>query len=110
MKVLFLLIKILFILLLTTNVYAETVYVKYQGKVDLSTFQCNTPKSSFVHRICYQSQNQYVVVLLKDTYYHYCRVPSQLVNQWRNSQSKGRFYNQYLKGLYDCRLGGIPNL
>ncbi|MCH4246289.1 MAG: KTSC domain-containing protein [Acinetobacter populi] len=101
---------VLFILLLTTNAYAETVDVKYQGKVDLSTFQCNTPNSSFVHRICYQSQNQYVVVLLEDTYYHYCRVPSQLVNQWRNAQSKGRFYNQYLKGRYDCRLGGIPKI
>lgn len=98
------------LLLACSSAYTETVYVKYQGKVDLSTFQCNTPKSSFVHRICYQSQTQYVVVLLEDTYYHFCRVPSQLVNQWRNAQSKGRFYNQYLKGRYDCRLGGIPNL
>jgi hypothetical protein len=54
--------------------------------------------SSFVNRICYQSENEYVVVLLKRTYYHYCRFPPALVQQWLNASSKGRFYNAYSKG------------
>ena len=39
----------------SSMVHAEKVYVKYQGNVDLSSFQCDTPQSSFVHRICYQA-------------------------------------------------------
>ncbi|WP_455476780.1 KTSC domain-containing protein [Bartonella sp. B41] len=88
---------------------AETVYVKYHGVVDLDNFQCRSTVSSFVHRICYQLQQNYVVVLLKNTYYHYCRVPSYVVENWLFSPSKGRFYNRNIKGNFDCRLGGIPN-
>ncbi|WP_455474334.1 KTSC domain-containing protein [Bartonella sp. B30(2025)] len=105
--------KIFFVLIgviLASNVAsAETVNVKYHGLVNLSNFQCQATVSSFVHRICYQPQQSYVVVLLKHTYYHYCRVPFYVVANWLFSPSKGRFYIQNIKGNFDCRLGGIPN-
>ncbi|MCK8687937.1 KTSC domain-containing protein [Pseudomonas umsongensis] len=85
---------------------AETVFVKYQGPVDLEPFTCKDTESSFVHRICYQPDQSYLVVLLDNTYYHYCRIPSQVVSQWLNADSKGRFYNKMIKGDFDCRLGG----
>lgn len=88
---------------------AETVFVKYRGPVDLKEFDCSYPSSSFVHRICYNSKSQYVVVLLKETYYHYCHVPRSIVGQWLDADSKGRFFNTYSKGRYDCRLGGVPS-
>lgn len=97
-----------FLLMLWTTAQAETVFVKYRGHIDLDEFTCYDTMSSFVNRICYQSENEYVVVLLKRTYYHYCRFPPTLVQQWLNASSKGRFYNAYVKGEYDCRLGGIP--
>jgi hypothetical protein len=87
---------------------AETVFVKYQGPVDLEPFTCTDTESSLVHRICYQPDQSYLVVLLDQTYYHYCRIPSQVVSQWLNADSKGRFYNGLIKGKFDCRLGGIP--
>ena len=92
----------------TATVNAETVYVKYQGPVSLDRFQCTYTSSSFVHRICYRAERRYLVVLLNRTYYHYCMMPKSIVEQWLSVKSKGRFYNAYIKGNYDCRLGGIP--
>lgn len=88
---------------------AETVFVKYRGTVNLDKFVCYDPYSSFVHRICYLEENQYIVVLLKQTYYQYCRISQGVVSQWLNVSSKGRFYSKNIRGYYDCRLGGIPN-
>lgn len=92
-----------------SNAIAETVYVKYRGVVNLDKFVCYNPSSSLVHRICYRENNQYLVVLLKQTYYHYCKISPGIVNQLINASSKGRFYGRNIKGNYDCRLGGIPN-
>lgn len=90
----------------STGALAETVNVKYQGPIDLEPFTCTDTVSSFVHRICYQPDQSYLVVRLDNTYYHYCRIPSQLVSQWLNANSKGRFYNGLIKGQFDCRLDG----
>ncbi len=96
-----------FVLNLPAN--AETVFVKYRGNVDLKGFECSNTSSSFVNRICYSKKNQYIVVLLNRTYYHYCQVPTSVVKQWLDADSKGRFFNAYIKGNYDCRLGGVPS-
>ena len=82
--------------------YAESVYVKYQGRISLDGFYCEYTSSSFVDRICYYQPNNYVVVSLNGTYYQYCGVPYSTVNNWLNSYSKGRFYNSSIKGRYDC--------
>ncbi len=88
---------------------AETVFVKYRGPVNLERFSCNDTVSSVVHRVCYRADRQYLIVLLSNTYYHYCRIPSGVVGQWLAAPSLGRFYNATIKGNYDCRLGGIPS-
>ena len=88
---------------------AETVYVKYRGPVSLERFSCNETVSSVVHRVCYRADRQYLVVLLGDTYYHYCLIPSGVIGQWLAAPSLGRFYNANIKSNYDCRLGGIPS-
>lgn len=98
----------LFLLISAAFARAETVYVKYRGPVDLDGFNCQYTVSSFVNRICYQKDAQYLVVLLKSTYYHYCRIPPFVVGAWLSAPSKGEFYNAKVKGEYDCRLGGIP--
>ncbi len=92
------------ILFLNINNYAfaETVFVKYHGNVSLDSFDCKNTISSFVNRICYDEQDDHVVVLLKSTYYHYCDVPSSIVDDWLSSYSKGRFYNSDIKGRFQC--------
>ena len=88
----------------------ETVYVKYRGPVDLSPFGCEwITRSSFVQRLCYDASEQYVIVNLRGTYYHYCEVPASVVAAWRNAESIGGFYNASVKGRFDCRVLRVPS-
>jgi KTSC domain-containing protein len=102
-------------LLLSTSAYAETVDVKYRGSVDLKPFTCQSiTKSSFVNRICYDVANQYMLILLKDTYYHYCEIPKSTVDALLSADSHGRYFNANIKGSgkdgpYDCRTHKVPN-
>lgn len=74
------------------GVQAETVDVKYRGSVDLSPFQCtDTPRSSFVERVCYDKRNQYMIVRLKSTYYHYCEMPEPTFNAFVTASSMGQY-------------------
>ncbi len=104
--------KLLFALLtfcVSTSLFAETVNVKYRGDVDLAPFSCEwVSRSSVVNRLCYDSKEQYVIVKLKATYYHYCEVPASIIENWRNADSMGRYYNAQVKGLYDCRIYRAP--
>lgn len=90
--------------LLTHAASAETVAVRYAGNVDLSGYDCEPTKpSSFVNRICYDEGEGHLVVLLRDAYYQYCDMPAEVVDQWREAESLGRFYNQNVKGsIYGC--------
>jgi hypothetical protein len=50
----------------------EIVMVKYRGPVDLTPFACEfVQRSSLVQRPCYDRREQYVIVNLNGTYYHY---------------------------------------
>ena len=95
--------------LLSIGARADSVYVKYRGLVDLEPFNCSwISRSSFINRLCYDQKEQYVVVLLKSTYYHYCEVPDSLVSEWLSANSMGRFYLSFVKGRYDCRVNYMP--
>ncbi|MEY9161631.1 KTSC domain-containing protein [Bradyrhizobium japonicum] len=99
--------------LFTSSAHAETVTVKYRGPVDLKTFTCQDSKSSFVNRVCYDAANQYMLILLKDTYYHYCEIPKATVDALLSVDSHGRYYNANIKGSgkdgpYDCRTHKVP--
>lgn len=88
---------------------AETVYVKYRGPVDLAPFKCSWIfRSSLVNRLCYDPKEQYVIVKLQKTYYHYCEVPPGVVDAWTNADSMGRFYRANMRGNYDCRVHYVP--
>lgn len=94
---------------LASPVLAESVTPKYgDGPVNLSTFQCENAVSSFVHRICYQPDARYLLVLLKSTYYHYCNVDRDTVAEWLAANSKGRFYNTHVKGHFSCKNVSVP--
>ena len=88
---------------------AETVVVKYRGAVDLKPFKCETTyQSSVVKRLCYDAKEEYVVVSLNGTYYHYCEVPAFVVSGWRASNSMGDYFNKNIKGHFDCRVNRVP--
>jgi hypothetical protein len=93
----------------TGQVWAESVAVKYDGLVDLKPFECqNITRSSFIQRVCYDRSNQYMLINLNGTYYHYCAIDPQTVLALQTAESIGRFFNANIKGRFDCRINPIP--
>jgi len=97
------------------NAVAEMVDVKYRGPVDLSAFECtDTPRSSFVRRVCYDAEQSYMVIKLQGAYYHYCEIDEQTVAALLSADSIGRFFNAHIKGTgsdgpFDCRTHPAPS-
>lgn len=97
-------------LALCLSALAESVEVKYRGPVNISSFNCPTLKaSSFVNRVCYHQATGYMIVKLRDTYYHYCDVGPSLFKDFIDAPSLGRFYNNAIKGRsYACQGKELP--
>src|SRR6202165_1579033 len=86
-------------LLIATPASSETVDVRYRGAVDLKPFACtDTPRSSFIQRVCYDKAQSYMLINLKGTYYHYCELPAATFNAFVTAPSMGQFYNQKIQG------------
>ena len=97
------------VLLPSAVTIADTVFVKYRGPVDTSNLSCEwVTRSSLVKRLCYDAKNRYVIVSLNGIYYHYCGMPSDVVRAWQVAESMGRFFNEYVKGRFDCRVNPVP--
>ena len=98
--------------LATAATPSHIVWVKHrQTPVDVgdSRFEyLDTSRSSFITGAWYDSSNFYMVIGLRGTYYHYCRMPRNAWNSFQVADSLGRHYNAFIKGNYDCRLGGVP--
>lgn len=88
------------------------VFVKYRDTpIDLNNGKfekIDTSKSSFVKGAWYNSEQKYFVIKLNDTYYHYCRMPVDDWKSFKQAESFGKHYNQFIRGNFDCRLGGVP--
>ncbi len=80
---------------------SETVDVKYRGSVELSPFACSTvDRSSFIRRVCYDAAHSYMIVKLKETYYHYCDIDSTTVDAFKAADSiPGGFSMPRLKAI-----------
>src|SRR5947209_18363020 len=88
---------------------SEIVEVKYRGPVDLKQFTCDdVSRSSFIKRVCYDKSNEYMVISLNGTYYHYCEINAGTVSSLLGAESMGRFYNASIKGRFDCRTHRVP--
>lgn len=93
---------------------AETIDVKYFGKLDLAPLVCtDITRSSFINRTCYDKLKKFMVVQLKSTYYPYCEMPASTYQAFLSAESMGRYYNANIKGSgsdgpYDCRTHTVP--
>jgi hypothetical protein len=60
-----------------------SVCVKYGPcPLDVSAFICtDTPRSSFVRRVCYDAPKSFMVIKLKETWYPYCGIDAATVGQ-----------------------------
>jgi hypothetical protein len=101
-------------LLIAVPASSETVDVKYRGPVDLKAFACvDTPRSSFIQRVCFDKAQSYMLINLRGTYYHYCELPAATLDAFMTAPSMGQFYNQKIKGSgsdgpFDCRTHRVP--
>ena len=85
------------------------VTVKYRGPVNLAPFKCDrVTRSSFVERVCYDAANSYMLIDLTGTWYHYCEIDAGTVSNLMAADFMGRFYNQSIKGRFDCRTHRVP--
>jgi hypothetical protein len=98
------------LLVCTSAASAESVYVKYRGEIDLTPFDCtDITRSSFIRRVCYDRRNEYMLISLNGTFYHYCEIDADTVAFLLNAPSMGRFYNANIKGNFDCRIHRVPH-
>lgn len=87
----------------------QEVGVKYRdGRVDLKHFACTATVSSFVNEVCYDQKNRYVVIQLRQTRYPYCDIDPTTVSALLNAGSKGRYYNENIKGRFGCQGKSQP--
>ena len=49
-----------------------------------------------------------MLISLNGTYYHYCGIPTTTVEALMDANSMGRFFNEQVKGHFDCRLNPVP--
>ncbi len=93
---------------------SKIVYVKYRdaGPVDLNhpdfEYQ-DTLKSSFVGGAWYDYTEDYMIIKLRDTYYHYCDLPSSIWSSFQKANSFGSFYESKIQGNYSCRNQEVPS-
>jgi hypothetical protein len=88
---------------------ARSESVKYNGLVDLKPFECQAvTRSSFIQRVCYDRSNEYMLINLSGTYYHYCEIDKATVSVLLAAESMGRFFNSAIKGQFDCRTRRVP--
>jgi hypothetical protein len=92
----------------------EVVDVRYRGPVKLVSFDCQeVTRSSFVHRVCYDARESYMLVKLGEIYYQYCEIDAGTVVGLLRANSMGSFYNDRIKGRggfgpFDCRTHRVP--
>jgi hypothetical protein len=92
-----------------TSANAECVPVKYRETcVPIDKLECKKPVSSFVNEVCYDASNNYMVILLKATWYHYCDIPLEKVRTLENAESPGHYYNAEVKGKFGCQGLSVP--
>jgi hypothetical protein len=64
--------------------------------------------SSVVNGAWFDSGNQYLVISLQGTVYHYCGIGSSIWNSLKSADSMGSYFGDYIKGNFDCRIFPVP--
>ena len=64
--------------------------------------------SSVVNGAWFDSGNQYLVISLQGTVYHYCGIGSSIWDSLKSADSMGSYFGDYIKGNFDCRIFPVP--
>jgi hypothetical protein len=97
---------------------AETVCVKYREPscISVDSFDCTAvTRSSFIGGVCYRPDLRYMLILLRDTWYHYCEIDAGTVAGLLAAPSMGKFFNSEIRETknnrrFDCDGKAVPEL
>jgi hypothetical protein len=64
---------------------------------------------SFVDAAWYDAENSYMVIMLNGVAYHYCGLDSEIWIALSTATSRGGYFNQEIKGRFDCRVYPVPD-
>ncbi|NLG05537.1 MAG: KTSC domain-containing protein [Clostridia bacterium] len=83
--------------------YVDVKYSDSSVNLEDSRFEyLSTAGSSFINGAWYDSAEEYMVIELSGTYYHYCGMPESIWKEFKKAGSFGTYYNDWIKGKYGC--------
>ena len=88
--------------------YVKIKYRDDKVNISASNFEPLNKSDSTVKGAWYDGNNEYMVIKLNGTYYHYCGMPN---SAWRDFSSASSLYSEYqsdIKGNFDCRENTVP--
>ncbi len=89
---------------------SEYVSIKYRDdKVNVSDFEYfYVSINQMVREAWYDKYNNYFIINLRNTKYHYCDFPEDIWLDFKKSTSIDYFYDRFIYGKYDCRESVVP--
>lgn len=87
----------------------KKIYVKYRWEVLIDEKYEFQEFDSRVKELYYDKQNEYLIILLWDTYYHYCNMPNTTWLKFIFASNQYEYYENSIYWNYDCRKWWIPH-
>ena len=78
--------------------------------MDVSGFEhFTTDDSDDLPEAWYDAKNQYLLLRLENTVYHYTNVPAEIWEELKADEDPYDYYSMEIEGNYDARDGGVPS-
>lgn len=81
---------------------ASNEWVGSKIYTDAAKFLQFDQPSSFVGNVVYEKETEELQIVLGDSVYNFCSVPRVIYDGFRKASSKGKYFNSFIKGLWDC--------
>ena len=88
--------------------YVKVKYRDDKVNVAASNFTALNSSDATVKGAWYDSSNEYMIIKLGSTYYHYCGMPSDTWSSLKIASTPYDFYQEDIKGNFDCRVNPVP--
>ncbi len=94
-----------------TTISSQLIDIKYRdSQVDVGQerFSHLSSNDDTLKEAWYDSSNEYLIINLGGTNYHYCEAPDKIWSELKSSNSHYRYYTNNIRGDYDCRYNYMP--
>ena len=97
-----------FLFLSSASGYVKVKYRDDKVNISSSNFEPLDKSDSTVKGAWYDSGNEYMVIRLGGTYYHYFGMPGSVWEGLKATSSPYDYYQDDIKGNFDCRENPVP--